>query len=231
MTNKVLKWLILLALVLLVVSFLSFWFRGPSFGDKNVGLEVEGPTQAKAGEEVTYIVKYANNTKLTLYDLKFTFFYPEESIVLESDEAEDLSDRFTVESLRSGEKGEKEFKVFLVGEKGDTKKAKAQLSYKAGDLKSSFEKEVELTTTILSTPISLTLVSPPNVLPGQTVNYILDYRNEAEETITDLLFEFTYPEGFSPKEFSPDPDQGKNKWLVKSLKKGTRGPITLARGL
>ena len=228
MNGKVLKWLILLALVLLIVSFISFWFKGPSFGDKNVNLEISGPTQTKAGDEVVYIVKYANKTKLSLYDLKFTFFYPEESVVIKDGETQtELTERFTIDSLESDAEGEKEFKVFIVGEKGDTRNVKVHLAYKAGDLKSSFEKQAELATTIVGTPISLTLVSPPNVLPGQTIIYILDYRNESEETIADLLFEFTYPEGFSSKEFSPNPSEGRNRWQLKSLKSGSGGRITI----
>lgn len=228
MSSKVLKWLVLLALLLLIVSFISFWFKGPSFGDKNVNLEITGPTQAKVGDEVTYTVKYANKTKLNLHDLKFSFFYPEDSVVIKDGELQnDLTERFNIDSLAANEEGEKEFRVFLTGEKGDTKNVKVNLAYKAGDLRSSFEKQATLATTIVSVPIALTLVSPPNVVPGQTVNYILDYRNETEETITDLLFEFTYPEDFVPKEFSPDPNEGRSKWRVKSLKKGSGGRISI----
>jgi len=228
MTHRVLKWLMLLALVLLIVSFISFWFRGPSFRDKDVVLEIEGPTQAIVGEEVVYKLKYSNDTKIDLKNLKFTFYYPAESVVIKNGVVQsDLTDKFEVDSLSSGQKEEREFRAFMVGDRGDIKDAKVNLSFKAGTLTSSFEKQFKLSTTIVSVPVAITLVSPPNIVPGQTVSYILDYRNESAGPIADLLFEFDYPDGFAPKEFSPNPDEGQNKWRLPSLRKGGGGRITI----
>lgn len=228
MSNKVLKWLILLALLLLVVSFVSFWFRSPSFRDKDVILEIEGPTQAVVGDEVIYKLKYSNNTKLTLKDMKFTFFYPAESVVMKDGFVQDeLTEKFTIDSLDSRESGAREFKVFIVGDRGDIKDAKVNLSFKAGTLRSEFEKQTKLTTTVVSVPISLTLVAPPNVIPDQILTYIFDYRNESQDAVVNLLLEFDYPDGFSPNEYSVNPDEGNNRWRIALLKKGSGGRITI----
>ena len=228
MTSKVLKWLILLALVLMIVSFLSFWFGGSSFRDKDVSLEIEGPTQTAVGDEVVYKLKYSNDSKLELKNLNFNFSYPADSIVIKGGDVQnDLNERFEIEKLGSGEGGEREFRVFIVGNRGDTKTAKVDLSYKAGDLRSPFEKETTLNTTITSVPVSLTIVAPPNIIPGQAVDYILDYRNESGNAFQDLLFEFTYPEGFIPRDSTPNPSSGNNKWHLDTLKKGGAGRITI----
>ncbi len=230
MSKKVLKWLILIALLLLIVSFFSFWFSGSSFRDKDVNLQIEGPTQATVGEEVVYKLKYSNNTKLKLYDMKFTFSYPQDSVVIEEGIIQtDLHKRFSIDELGSGEKGEREFRAFIVGNKGDTKEAKVDLSFKAGDLRSLFEKRTTLSTTITSVPLALTIVAPPNVIPGQTVDYILDYRNESDNPVSDLLFEFNFPEGFVPSNSTPEPESP-NKWHIDSLKKGGAGRISI-RGI
>src|SRR3989344_1234867 len=122
MNTKVLKWLILVALMLLIVSFFSFWFGDPSFRKRDVSLEIQGPTQAAVGEEVVYKLKYENNTKLPLHDLRLSFSYPEGSVVIKNGNVQkNLSEDFDIEKLGSGEEGEKEFKAFMVGNKGDTK--------------------------------------------------------------------------------------------------------------
>src|SRR3989344_9121686 len=228
MTTRVLKYLILLAFGLLIVAISSFWFSGPSFSERNVVLEIEGPTQVSAGEEVTYKLKYSNETRSKLYDLNLVFYYPEGSTVLidgrlEKDHIED----FSIDELDSGESGEKEFSTFLIGERGNIKIAKAVLSFKSGNLRSSFEKTVSLSTTIISTPISLTLVAPPSTVSDADIQYILDYRNESGEDASDLILEFDYPDGFSPKSFSSNPETGNNIWTVKSLKKGSGGRISI----
>ncbi len=228
MTTRVLKYLVLLAFVLLIAAISSFWVSGPSFREGDVALKIDGPTQISGGEEVTYKLTYQNNTRSTLHNLSFVLYYPEGSTVfvdgkMEQDRIED----FKVDQLAPGEKGEKEFSAFLIGERGNIKVAKAILSFKAGSLTSSFEKTVTISTTIVSTPISLTLGAPPSVVTGGTVNYILDYRNGSEEDASDLILEFEYPDGFSPQDFTPAPDSGNKTWLVKSLKKGTGGRIAI----
>ncbi|PIR41963.1 MAG: hypothetical protein COV30_00920, partial [Candidatus Yanofskybacteria bacterium CG10_big_fil_rev_8_21_14_0_10_37_15] len=182
--NSILKWLILLALFLLIVSFASFWFGKPSFSEANVVFNLEGPNQASVGDEVVYKLTLGNNSKVDLSGIKIKFNYPEDSVVIEDGSVvSDLSREFEIEKLSPGQKNEMEFKAFLVGDRGNIKTIKAELNFKAGDLRTQFQKETSTSTTITSLAVSLTLASPPNIVPGQTVNYTLDYRNESGSDI------------------------------------------------
>lgn len=230
MTTRILKYLVLLAFVLLIAAISSFWVSGPSFREKDVTLELAGPTQVTSGEEVTYKLIYANKTRSALHDLDLVFYYPEGSAVISGGSIEeDHVEDFKIDELAPGEEGEKEFSAFLIGERGNIKLAKATLAFKAGNLRSSFEKTATLSTTVVSTPISLTLGAPPSTVSDATVHYVLDYRNESDEDASDLILEFDYPDGFSPRNFEPDPKSGgNNTWLVKSLKKGSGGRISVS---
>lgn len=228
MTTRVLKYLILLAFGLLIVAISSFWFSGPSFRERDVVVELDGPTQISSGEEVTYKLKYENNTRSTLHDLDFVFFYPEGSTVVTDDRIEEeYIEDFKIDELAPGEKGEREFRAFLMGEKGSIRTAKITMSFKSGNLSSTFEKNITLSTTIVSTPIALTLVAPPGTVSDSSVQYILDYRNESGEDVSDLLLEFDYPDGFSRRDSEPVPTGGNNTWLIKSLKKNGGGRIVV----
>ena len=232
--NKLLKWLILLALLLAIVSFLSFWFGSPSFSESGVKLEIEGPTQASVGDEVVYKVKYSNTTKLNLNSLSFKFTYPDGSVVLPSgggpvlDGKDTFSEIFTLDQLAVGQSGEKDFTAFLVGNRGNIKTAKIDLSFGAGSLKTVFEKTASLSTTMISLPVSLTLSAPPNSVPGQAISYVLDYRNESNGDIYDLRFEFKYPDGFSVQKSSPSPNTENYVWVIPVLKKGNGGRISIS---
>ncbi|MBI2674465.1 MAG: hypothetical protein HYX22_01885 [Candidatus Yanofskybacteria bacterium] len=243
MTNRILKWLVLFALALFIIAIVIFLFGKPSFSEDQVVLELEGPTQASVGDEVVYKVKYGNQTKLELNNLRFTFNYPEESVVLKPARPDDsghsdgdkeilkeLTETFAVDALQSGESGEKEFRAFLVGDRGNIKNAKVQLEFRAGTIRSSFEKSDTISTTLVSVPVSLTLVAPPSVVSGQTINYILDYRNESNDNISDIRFEFTYPDGFAVQEQTPSPS-GVNTWFVPLLKRGQGGRISVKGAL
>lgn len=228
MSRKVLKYLILLAIALLIVAISSFWFGGPSFREKDVVFELEGPTQISSGEEVVYKLKYANETRSVLSDLEFNFYYPEGSTVIVDNEIiQDHAESFKIDQLAPGESGEKEFNAFVLGERGNIRVAKAVLSFRSGNLASFFEKNISLSTTIVSSPISMTLVAPPSTISNTIIEYILDYRNESEEDASNLIIEFDYPDGFSPTEIGPLPKTGNNIWQVELLRRGSGGRISV----
>ena len=226
--NQLLKWLVLLALLLAIVSFLSFWFGSPSFSESGVKLGIEGPAQVSVGDEVVYKLKYSNTTKLDLNNMTFKFTYSDDSVVLKDGiVTKEFSETFTIDQLSPGQSAEKEFRAFLVGDRGNIKTVKAELSYGAGGLKTVFEKNISLSTTIIGLPISLTLSAPPNSVPGQAVNYVLDYRNESNNDIYDLRFEFDYPDGFSVQKITPSPNTGNYVWIIPILKKNNGGRISI----
>lgn len=227
--NKLLKWLVLLALLLTVVSFLVFWFGSPSFSESGVKLEIEGPAQALVGDEVVYKLKYSNTTKLDLNNITLKFTYPDDSVVLKNGEVvKELSETFSLDKLSPGQSEEKEFRAFLVGDRGNIKTAKAKISYHAGELRTAFEKNISSSTTIIGLPIPLTLSAPPNSVPGQMVNYVLDYRNESSNDIYDLMFNLDYPDGFSVQKLNPSVNSGNNVWIIPVLKRGSGGRISIS---
>ncbi|MBI3273737.1 MAG: hypothetical protein HYZ69_01195 [Candidatus Colwellbacteria bacterium] len=230
MAHRLLKWFILLALILFIVAVVIFLFGNSSFSENQVSLDIEGPSQASVGDEVVYKVKFGNNTKLDLHDLKLKFTYPEESVVIKDGKvAEELSETVVIDEIKNGMSEEKEFRAFLVGDKGNIKNAKAELEFKAGNLRSSFKKSKTISITLVSVPISLTLTAPPTVVSGQLIDYIFDYRNESKASVSDVKFEFDYPDGFEIQDQAPRPS-GNNTWSVPLIKNGEAGRITV-RGI
>lgn len=218
-----------MALLLLIVSFISFWFGRPSFSEAGVVLMLDGPSQASVGDEVTYKLTLGNNSRVDLTRISLKFSYADDSVVLKDGSVVNESNQeVIIEKLSPGQKNETEFKAFLVGDRGNIKTAKAELFFRAGDLRTQFQKETSVSTTITSLPVSLTLVAPPNAVPGQAINYMLDYRNESGADIADLLFEFNYPEGFTFQSATPSPSQGNNNWAVPVLRQNAGGRISIS---
>ncbi|MEK7589468.1 MAG: hypothetical protein AAB479_02485 [Patescibacteria group bacterium] len=229
-SSKYLKILVIVALVLFVTAILVFWFGSSSFSERGVEFKIEGPQQALSGDEATYKITYSNTTRTDIKDIKFRFFYPDHAIVIKEDGSysEETSETFELDSVGARQSGEKEFKAFLVGEKGSILYAKADMTYKAGTLSSRFEKKpVSAATTIIGMPVPVTLSVPPIAVSGQEITYTLDYRNESQGDIADLRFKLAYPEGFAPKRFSPQPTTGDATWDIKLLKKDSGARITV----
>jgi hypothetical protein len=220
-SNSLLKWLMVGAAALFVISIASLWWGGNSFSDSGVIVTLEAPDRVTSGDEVTYTVTYRNDTKVPLSDMSFRLFYPEDAIVLKDGQPTTPdSEGFTVDRLEPGATGTQELKAFLVGDKGAIKTARLHLIFKAGTLRSSFEKEVSAATTITALPVTLTLVAPPTAVSGSTVQYILDVRNDSGADLDDLKVAFTYPDGFVVQSFSPQPDEGNTGWNLDRLSAG-----------
>ena len=206
----------------------SLFWGGSSFSTQNVFLEISAPDRATSGDEITYTITYRNGTGTQLTNLSFRFFYPEDSIVLKDGQPTmPDSEGFTVEKLDPGEEGTKEITVFLVGDKGAIQTAKLNVIFKAGTIRSSFEKEVTASTTITDLPVVLQLVAPPSAVSGASIQYILDVRNETDADLSDLRLEFQYPDGFTPTQFRPQPKEGSNVWTFDSILAGDGERITV----
>lgn len=223
------KTVLLLCGLLAVLAGLVFFFIRKPFNSNAVEFSLSGPTEAVAGQEITYILKYRNNTESALQNASVTLFYPPDSLRLD-DEGSALpvsNEQFSIGAISPGQEEEREFKVLLLGEKGDIKNAKAILSYRPLKVASDFQSESTVGTTITSVPVSLTLVSPPNSVSGQKISYLLDYTNETGDDLTDLRLVFTYPAGFTPAVFEPSPTSGQKTWDVLLLKAGEKKRIAI----
>jgi hypothetical protein len=234
MTNRVLLWSIITAVALGVISVLLFFYGGSSFTESGVVLTMDGPTQASVGDEIIYKVHYQNNTKSALHHVQLSFTYPDSSAIIQNGQI--VNNTGNVQSvseddLPAGASKDEEFHSFLVGDKGNIKVALVKIDFDAGDLKSTFEKTAQLSTTISSVPIALTLVGPPTSVSGQAVTYLLDYRNQSSDDVSGLQLTFKYPDGFRVTKVSPSASVGTTVWTLPLLKQGNGNRITIQGSL
>ncbi|HTP57088.1 MAG TPA: hypothetical protein VMJ72_02330 [Candidatus Paceibacterota bacterium] len=227
--NRLLRWLMIVAAVLFVAAVASLFFGGNSFSPNNVTLTLATSDRATSGDELTYTVTYRNDTKVQLTNLSFRMFYPAGSIVLVNGQPTTPdSEGFTVDSLAPGQEGSHDFKAFIVGDKGSIEAAHVHLVFQAGTLTSSFEKDAQASTTITALPVTLTLVAPPTIVSGQTIQYILDMRNDSSADLSDMKIQLTYPDGFTVQQAQPTADSGNGEWDIASLKMGAGKRITVS---
>jgi hypothetical protein len=226
--NRMLQWLVVAAAGLVIITVGALWFGGSSFSDKDVVVTLTTSPQATSGDEITYTITYANNTKLSLSSMNFRLFYPQGTIVLNNGQpTTPESDTFTVDKLDPGQSGTHEFKVFIVGDRGAIQTARLDVVFNAGTLQSSFQKEMTTATTITALPVTLTLVAPPTATSGQPVEYILDVRNDSGQDLSDLKILLTYPDGFVVQKMNPNPTTGNTTWALAALASSVGKRITV----
>lgn len=217
-----LRWFILAAAVLFIASIAFLIWGGSSFSDQGVVITIDAPASASSGDEITYTVNYRNNTNVQLHDMNFQLLYPGDTVAIKNGHPQPTDgDSFSVASLNPGQSGSQQFQIFLVGDKGTIKTTQLNVVFQAGNLQSSFQKNIKSVTTIATLPVELTLVAPPTAITGQGIQYILDMRNDTGADLSNLRLQFTYPDGFTPKQFHPAPDSGNNQWNISTLSTST----------
>ena len=227
--NRFLRWLVILAVLAAMVGLFLFFFSRSSFSPANVDFKISAPEEISSGEKVGYKIEYANHNERAIKNLQLIFFYPPDAVNIRDGRLQALqTENLKLDDLNPGEEKTIEFSAYLVGLKGDIKKARAVLSFYGEGLPSIFKKETTAATNISSVPVALTLVAPPNAVSGQEATYLLDYRNESQDNLEDLRFKFAYPDGFTPGKFSPSAFSGKSIFDLKSLKTGEGDRLSIS---
>lgn len=214
--------------LVLVIAGLFFFLGGNGFSEGNVQVKIDGPTESAAGELIDYKVSYQNKNKVSLYNTKLIFNYPDSAVAIkDGDVINGQSSSVDLGTITPNGGGEYEFKGYLVGDKGNVKTARAVLSFSVNSISPVLEKEDQLATTITSLSVPLTLVAPPTSESGQKITYILDYRNQSAEDKEGLRIQFTYPDGFKPETYSPTPTGSNNTWDIGKLLQGSGSRVSI----
>ena len=216
--------------VLLLIAIIFYVTGRGSFHEGDVELKIESPTEATSGDLLAYKITYQNKNKIDLTDAKLNILYPADSIVVKDGNIVSLTaENFEIGTIESGAAGEKEFSAYIVGDRGSIRMFKATLTYRAGNLSSTFRKEAALSTTITNIAVPITLVATPTIVSGQNTSYLIDYRNQSSQDLENLRFVVKFPQGFTPNRFSPQPSArttGQAVWDIAKLKQGDGSRIT-----
>lgn len=223
-SSKMLKWLMLVASGLIVVTVAALWFGSGNFATEDITVTLEAPQVAASGDSIRYTITVVNGSRVALHDLSFRLFYPGGTLVLVDGKPQTReSEGFTIDDVEAGATATKTIEAILVGDQSSPKLAKLNLIFQAGTLRSSFEKEVAATTFIGELPVRLTVSGPPSANAGQDITYFVDVRNSLKDAQRDLRVNIEIPEGFRITSARPEPDNG-TTWDLDELDpdEGTR---------
>src|SRR3989344_8915246 len=220
--------------VIILATVLFFVFGRSTFAERNVILAIDHPSEIASGDQVTYRVRYQNDNRMALSRVRLTFYYPADAVPLKDGSiGTEISEIVDIGTIDVNRKGEKTFTALVVGSQGSIKSARVALSYNPDGLSTETQKTADAPVTIASMPIQLTAVAPPTVLKGQSLTYIVDYRNQSPQTFTNVRILVQYPEGFTPSVIMPRSTNASAKldhivsWDIPSIAQGEGARMTL----
>jgi hypothetical protein len=219
--------LFLIILILIVIS-VSFWiYRRNIFSKEVLRFEISGPSEAKMGDIVEYTVSYKNNGNFRLEEPELIFEAPENSIILEGKSSRQiLTSEQLGEAIYPGEERSFSFRMRLIGYEGETKTAKAILSYRPKNLKARTQYSTSFLTKINNVPITFDFDTPSAVGPEQKFSLRINYFSNVEIPLPDLRVVLEVPPGFEISEINPKPLEN-FEWKIGVLNKSEGGRIEI----
>lgn len=220
---KKVMYIILILILIIIVGSLGFlYYRGMVLSEEILHLEISGPTTAKVGDEVKYVVKYKNNGNFALEKPKVSFELPDNSI------NEDGKIRFEKElqNIEPGTEGSISFKSILIGKESDEKNAKASLSYTPHNLSVRYESDAILITKIQEVPIDLDFDLPSSIEYGKEMSLSLSYLSNIDYPLENLSIKVDPMADFTITSSSPS-SLDKVEWKIGTLNKGNGGKIRM----
>ena len=212
-------------ILLVVLAAAVYWYWETNvFAKDTLKLEILGPEQVDFAKDFDYTVKYKNNGTTRLEEAKLIFEYPEHSI---TEDGKPLWQEIVLGDIDSGQELTMIFKARLIGQEGETKTAKASLSYKPKNLKARYENQTTFTTQIRSLPLNFEFDMPSKIESGKTFKFRLNYFSNVDYPLSNLRIEAQYPAGFEFVSSNPVSLE-KVEWEIPPLNKAEGGRIEIS---
>lgn len=228
--KNLLKTLLVVIIVFILVAAAAIIWGRHSFSRAKVEIGLEAPKDIASGEEITFTINYKNNNRVNLNDAYLIVDYPSGTFSLEGKEI--YQEQESLGTIMRKSQGKKDFKIRLVGEKGDVKNITVKLDYQPQNISSRFENSTIFRIEINSVLIGLNVDGSEQTLAGQEVSYLIEYENKTDSDISDLRIELAYSQDFEFTSANPSPELGEeeennNVWQVGLLNPGEKGTIDL----
>lgn len=224
MTNKIFTWLFAIICILLVIVGVLFW-RG-AFSRSDVKMEIIGPSEVIAGEEVEYIVKFKNNSNASLESIRLSVEFPSHTTMDDELARVFLKDEEEIGTLYPGEEKNFKFKIRMFGNKGDAREISALLMYQPKGLKARYPSKIQSIVVIKEGAVDLEFDAKTSIETGKELDLVLNYYSNADYSLEDVKIELVYPSNFEFTTAYPSP-QGSNYWTIKDLNPGEGGRIRI----
>ena len=205
----------------------AFLIRGMLFADTKISLAIEGPKNVASAESVSFSLQYANDNWVAIHNAEIILSYPDNF----RPDAEagwnvagtrviipigDISSRSTARVNVTGK---------FFGSKGDLLYLDATLRYSPSQMSEIFSHDTRYGVEISTSPIGLEMSAPKMAATGDTVEYLIDYENQSDESFSNVRIKAEYSDSFRFVSSDPAPSEGNVVWYIGNLTGKMRGKI------
>lgn len=229
--NNFVKKIFILSLLFFVaavgVAAFVFWGGGNMVSSKNVDIKIVGPLSVGGGQEVSFDINIINNNNVDLSSAALSIKYPEGTRSSVDLSQELTQERFTLDTIKSGQSFNQNIKIIFFGEKDTIKKLQIYLEYRVENSSALFYKEKIHEISISSAPIIITPTYPKEINSNQDISFNIEVASNSKDKLNNFLINVEYPFGFVFNGATPSASFGNNIWRFSDLEPGEKKTISI----
>ncbi|MBU1029453.1 hypothetical protein KKE28_04590, partial [Patescibacteria group bacterium] len=217
--------------VLAGISALGFFYFGQhkgGFTGEQVTLSIDGPSEVKSGEPVTYTIKYRNASDVPLGTASLELRLPD-SFHLQTSNPEMIDkNTWKIGSMPPRGEGQVQIDGLVLTQIDKEFDIQGIITYRPANFNSEFQKVATKTIKTVGSVLNLEIQGPDKILPGDLVELTILYKNDSDSIIDNAVVTANWPAEFIPESSEPmATDETFSRWDVGSLLGQTSGSITV----
>lgn len=212
---------IIFFIITAVASSVYLFFGANQISAKNISISLSVPFSVAAGEVVPVQVSITNQNSVAIDSATLIINYPPGTRAADESNREIYEERFPIEAISPGKAINVPLQAVFFGEESETKEVKASIEYRVTGSNGTFFKEAESQQVqISSSPVVLRVTGVDKISSGQEMELKLELKSNSPTTQKNILVSASYPNSFSFSKSDPEPDYGRNGWLIPELAPG-----------
>ncbi|MFA6896075.1 MAG: hypothetical protein WC242_02575 [Candidatus Paceibacterota bacterium] len=215
------KWLKIISSSLIVIILLGIaisWLgHRTSFSQDRISIQVDGSQKIQSGAFLKYDFLVKNGNGSAIEDCRLFVEYPKGS-QLQNPQRPDSQDVLEIGRLAGDKQKTVSSYVKIFGPEEYKGVVRVTLKYTPSRISSELKKETDFAVDIVSSPLKIVIDEPKIVTLNKDITYTINFSNKSEDTYRDIRFKINYPNGFSPKSYTPtNPDIANNTWIIDQI--------------
>ncbi len=219
--TKFLFWFFILTSSIIAVSA-GFIYYTLFFASSDVKLEIVSSDSIDAGDSQLWKVTVGNTSAVSFQDAEISFAYPAGSIPVSDDAAvkSSLRSHVSVPVIQPGTDREFDFRAFVFGQEGESKKAEVTFVYRPQNISTRLVKQADFTSVIRSVPLLVSIDTPDVVSNSQRLDSIIEISSNAASVFGNSFLKVSFPPQFTFLGADPAPSVESTIWQLGDIQPG-----------
>ncbi len=219
--------MILLAIIAGFLIFNGYYFFFRKVPSEKIIVEIKiSPETVKSGEEVTFLINYANNEEVALQDAKLSFQLPPHFYARLFFPPLDRQNKiFNIGTIEPGARGQLKITGRILGGLGDKQKIYTTLNYGVSDIKKPGQKNFSLSYNLEGSLLESNFSLPEQIKINENFIFTFDYINNSFDEFKNIVLMPSWPGNFKLIKSEPEIEDG--RWLVPGLGQGSQGAVKI----